>query len=334
VKQDYSADAMEQDDSFTYAASTENGESISTAHERDMAHFRDCLQANQLPQIPAQLLIQPSSKLPSQPAVTEDNDVVMEDAVATAPVSTSSAVRKKGKTTTAASFFKTKAAAAKEEGKENKQVAAPSKKAAPKKPAAKTAAAKSAPQKAGAPSQPMESKGKKVGNADDFVGDLEDSDDDDEAMEVDEEEDSVEVVEAAPSKKKARKPAAKKAAKKRVQLDDSDEDEEPEKVTGAMDAFVKESPNKPQQQPQLPSHRPRRKKLVEKTTVDKAGYLHTETVEVWEEIPEEELKKEAERKKEASKTLPVPAAKKKTKAASGKPTKLKQGSLMGFFQKK
>ena len=61
----------------------------------------------------------------------------------------------------------------------------------------------------------------------------------------------------------------------------------------------------------------RRKKLVEKTTMDEHGYMHTETHVVWEEIDViDEPKPSVELKKVMKNT--------KTK---------KQGNIMGFFTK-
>lgn len=335
-KQDFVADAMEQDDAFLYAASTENGESISTGHERDMTAFRTKLQDNQLPPCAKQLLIEPSPHLPAIP-VGDDSD--MKYATLAAPTTT--ATRKKGKATTANDFFKSKSkGAVAEDGKENNakekartstNTAVAKKPAASKKQAPKiSATANPAQKKPTAASKPSENK--KIGNADDFVGDVDDSDDEEDTMDVDDgSNDSVEVIEKVSSKKTS-KPAAKKAAaKKRAPLQDSDDDEESDGEE--KDAMDEDAAPKKKKELAPPTHRPRRKKMVEKTYVDCHGYLVSETVEEWEDIPEEELKQEAEQKKVASQAQPKPAAKKKSKAAAGKP-KLKQGNIMGFFQKK
>lgn len=62
----------------------------------------------------------------------------------------------------------------------------------------------------------------------------------------------------------------------------------------------------------------RRKRLVEKTTMDANGYLRTETQAIWEEVSDED--------EVVVKKVPV----KKVPAKNG----MKQGSLMGFFGKK
>ena len=83
-----------------------------------------------------------------------------------------------------------------------------------------------------------------------------------------------------------------------------------------MDAFAEERPD-------IKRQRKRRKKLVEKTTMV-GGYLRTETVTVWEDIPTDEENEEEEKKKLI-----------KTKAAAiskpKKPENMKQKNMMSFF---
>mmetsp|Transcript_6485 Transcript_6485/g.7146 ORF Transcript_6485/g.7146 Transcript_6485/m.7146 type:complete len:151 (-) Transcript_6485:148-600(-) len=104
------------------------------------------------------------------------------------------------------------------------------------------------------------------------------------------------------------------------------------KVVGAMDAFAATT-SKPSSQSSSQeisrSTRKRRKKLVDKTTMDSNGYIHTETVTEWEDVPEEELVAASEQR---TKPIVTAAIAKKKKVTSTK--HMKQAGLMGFFQKK
>ena len=182
-----------------------------------------------------------------------------------------------------------------------------------------------------------------VGNADNFVGDLDDEDDDDDVDEVVMQEPAIVRENKASSKRRA----------KAIQDDDDDDDDNvnpsPDKktkqkeakpkppVTGAMDAFATTSQSQKLESQsssgdggskQLPKKR-RRKKMVEKTTMDQSGYLHTETQEIWEDVPSDE-EEPVSTIKAPPKLAPI---KKKKGAANGK-SDMKQGSLMGFFKKK
>lgn len=149
----------------------------------------------------------------------------------------------------------------------------------------------------------VQNKSSRVGNADDVVFDEEESSDEEPEKEV---------------------PAArsKKAAPSRVQpsidvdMEEEDEEEE-EKPVAKKPKF-----------PVNPGQKRRRKKLVEKTSTDENGYLYTETVTVWEDIPSDEEPEPAPKK-----TQPVQSNKSK-KSAAAKPKGMKQASLMGFFAKK
>jgi hypothetical protein len=152
-------------------------------------------------------------------------------------------------------------------------------------------------------------KGSTVGNVDDFVGDV-DSEDDEEFQQSEKE---------RKRRNEARdKKQRKKKEKQPVQQDEEEEKEPPAKVHGAMDAFAQHVEKKPEQESRKTK---RQKRLVEKTTVDANGYMHTETQAIWEDVEEEE------EPVAASKPAPV-----KKKAPVKK--NMKQGSLMGFFKKK
>ena len=172
---------------------------------------------------------------------------------------------------------------------------------------------------------------KNVGDADDFVGDIEDSDDEDVTMN-DDAEPVEEEQEELTTKRKTKK--AKKPARKVCDLGVSDEDEEnaPAKtvVEGAMDAFTKKVPPKTQNNNENGngSKRRRRKVTKDKTFVDEKGYLIVESQEVWEDIPSDEEEPVATKPKSAK-----PSPKKKAKKAEA-PNAMKQGTIKGFFAKK
>jgi hypothetical protein len=141
----------------------------------------------------------------------------------------------------------------------------------------------------------------KIGTADDFVGD------------EDEDEDFLES-----ERKRVSRNATKPKTKPRnaTQPKEAVDEEGPvQKVNGAMDAFAQHQEKKPPQK-----HHKRRKRLVDKTTMDANGYLHTETQALWEDVSDEE---EPVVKEAISKKGPAKSTK-----------HMKQGSLMGFFKKK
>lgn len=167
-------------------------------------------------------------------------------------------------------------------------------------------------------------KKRNVGNADDFVGDLDEDDDD-------EEEDDV-FAESAPSPKKIKiteKNTTKSESEQKeevMQVDDDAQKVEVNLKTISVDKASNEQPRR----------RPKRKKLVEKTTMDASGYLHTETQEVWEEIPSDEddivtKQKVTTKKKHCPKVVSNNNTKKKK--AVTKNSGMKQGKIMSFFKK-
>lgn len=212
-----------------------------------------------------------------------------------------------------------------------------------------------------------------VGNADDFMGDVDDEDDDDDDSHED---DIVTNAKDADSKSRAEVHVmdvdddddhldedAMETEKIATTIDGNNSDDEEERYNkkGAMDAFVVPAVASVHNDTAGTSRR-RRKKLVEKTFVDAKGYLHTETQEVWEEVLSDDddnekkntnndgnhrssssakdgTKKQQQQviggnaKAASSKRLP-PSTKGGKKTAGGKNDKLKQGNLMGFFAKK
>jgi DNA polymerase subunit Cdc27 len=130
-----------------------------------------------------------------------------------------------------------------------------------------------------------------TGTADDFVGD------------ADEDEDFL----AEETDRRRRNEAQKR--------EDAKKERQRELATAAREQAI-EAQAVEKAQP-VPSKK-RRKRLVEKTSMDASGYLHTETQVIWEDVSDEE-------------DLVVKQAPVKKVATKGG---MKQGSLMGFFGKK
>jgi hypothetical protein len=207
---------------------------------------------------------------------------------------------------------------------------------------------------------------KNIGNADDFVGDVDDDDDEEEVrIDISQSNHHKAVPEAMDiDDEHKHTQSGNEHRNDNVDNDLMDDDEDDnnktsQNKTGAMDAFVvanKETTVINNNSNATHSRR-RRKKLVERTYTDAKGYLHTETQEIWEEIPSDEendnsstlptigqsnnenghnttkksqqlIKGKASDK--GTKLLPNSKNSKKGTAASH----LKQGSLMGFFSKK
>jgi hypothetical protein len=152
----------------------------------------------------------------------------------------------------------------------------------------------------------------KFGNADDFAGD---EDEDDDFLESERQRVSRKKA-AAPTKPKPKTKPRKIANQPKEDVQEEGEPVPP-KVHGAMDAFAQH-----EEKTVFQKHHKRRKRLVDKTTMDANGYLHTETQAVWEDVSDDE-----EERVVVKETI--------AKKASHKSTKhMKQGSLMGFFKKK
>jgi hypothetical protein len=191
----------------------------------------------------------------------------------------------------------------------------------------------------------------KIGNADDFVGDMDtdseqesngDGDvsmrdanggDDDEG----EDEQPLSPSPDRPSRKRAPSKAANPRQARTASADDGlDEDDDsvaaPAK-SGAMDAFAAVVPAG------KPASVRGRKRVVERTFQDEHGYLQTELQEVWDDAPAEETVSTGGAAATAAITTtsarPKPAATNPTaKSKSSNKSSLKQGSLKGFFSKK
>jgi DNA polymerase subunit Cdc27 len=73
----------------------------------------------------------------------------------------------------------------------------------------------------------------------------------------------------------------------------------------------------------------RRKTLVDKTTMDEHGYIHTETVVVWEDLPDDPPL-ESSQPHASSTTISKPSHSRPVKST----TNFKQGTLRGFFTPK
>jgi hypothetical protein len=196
----------------------------------------------------------------------------------------------------------------------------------------------------------------KVGNADDFVGDLdEDEDDDDEDIEI--VPPPLTKVAAATTKKQPPQDDTidiDNPANDRSNDDNDEEDDPPEKEgskstnTNRSTTFIPTNFNDPNRK------RKRRKKLIEKTTMQN-GYLHTETQSIWEDVPTDEEQEEEKAAIARQRAIPQQYENKNTVARGGstantktsggakattsknnnkKNDSMKQKSLMGFFAKK
>ncbi len=183
-----------------------------------------------------------------------------------------------------------------------------------------------------------ENKHANTGNADDFVGDVDEDEEDmrEEALRRARKE--AEASALADEKRAKRSRAAAEKRSKRKVLEQSHVVEESTTKSGAMDNFVAKTERNVEVNSEVPvkeNGKKRRRKLVEKTSMDSKGYIHTEMVYEWEDIltDDEENTKPIELKskieKSASKVI-EPTKRKTTKVGKG----LKQTGLMGFFSKK
>ena len=315
---------------FLYALST-GEEAFATAQERALAKLRDT-KSNANTALACDLI----APAPAIQSLMDQKGATTASA-ADAPVETTSLAAPRGpqKATTAAAFFgkkeKSKASTNADKSTSTTTTSSSSQTStkplknnltkAKAKPAASSSMFQRATHKAKATVKQDEKENNKrpkaVGNVDDFVGDEEESDDEE-----------MEQQPPPPSMVRGRAPD-----NDQVMIDGDDEEEDKKEdqkskakptVYGAMDDFAK--PKEPASQQGTSDSRPhRRKRIVTKTTTDEDGYLQTETQEIWEEIPPEEVVKQAPKK------APAPSRPKKKVA---KPTDMKQGSLMGFFKKK
>lgn len=339
---------METDNSVLYAATLKTvyttPETLSTGFEREMSVFRDNLKDNRLRYCESAIAPAPEIKtlLDQEPDV--EMEVVAEAAPAPASNNTSLSKGPK-KTTTAENFFGKQSKTSKATSTSRKSTTKPSKgkRSAVSFSTKEDCKENNTKESTATKKQVVEKKtssmddkksSKIVGNADDFVGDMEDDDDEDSVNN-----DSSVSMEIEPGQK-----VRKKVAKRQVLMDDDDGDddddyimldEKPKKekvvVTGAMDAFTT-TKEKPATDDTAATKKRRRKKLVDKTTVDANGYLHTETQEVWEDVPSDE---EDEGLAAVLTTKKASLPKKQSgKKKTGAKSNMKQGNLMGFFKKK
>lgn len=208
-----------------------------------------------------------------------------------------------------------------------------------------------------------------IGDVDDFVGDMEEDDDDDD------DEDDAEIwnkiddndrMEVDDPKKALKAKSTRSKRSEKQNKDNGEENDEdvdamdidvevkkrrtsskklrPVVVSGAMDAFAVVKPTVVVEQPTQGNQRRRRRKtLVDKTTVDANGYLHTETQEVWVDVSDDDevvaigadvtQGARSQAGKDTTKQM-KPANIKTVKGGPQKKAPMKQGNLMGFFQKK
>ena len=191
--------------------------------------------------------------------------------------------------TTASTFFQTLE-------KENKQVTS-----------TKTSKSKKQPAK-------QETNTLAVGTVDDFVGDVEEDDDDD-------------SVPPPHSKKRPSQPQEDdlcgRPPPKKPSPNEKNKPKTVKTQHGAMDDFASQKHTTIVKEDTTSKSRRRRKVLQHRTTADENGYIHTETVEVWEDVPSDEEQEKPTR----SVVVAAPQKKQPPKAK-------KQQNLMGFFQKK
>lgn len=277
-----------------YALST--GEGVATGHARDLSKWRDQAKDGTLMFEATTDIIAPSDAV-KRDMLESTRAAPVEEAT---PAAATSTTAMKKKATTAASFFGNKKPATVKSKATNMKVAATSKPKAAATPTKPKIAAKPIDEE-----KENQTKAASVGRVDDFVGDEEDDEDD------------VPVVASSP-------------AQPPVVVDDGEQSVKPRKspkkphpiVHGAMDDFVSEkAPTTPANNTSQPPRKKKVKKTIQKTTMDDKGYIHTEMVEVWEEVDDDEpVVKKASPPKKAT--------------AAKKPSQMKQGSLMGFFKKK
>uniref|UniRef100_A0A7S3PUG6 DNA polymerase delta subunit 3 n=1 Tax=Chaetoceros debilis TaxID=122233 RepID=A0A7S3PUG6_9STRA len=170
----------------------------------------------------------------------------------------------------------------------------------------------------------------KAGNADDFVGDV---DEDEEFLKGEEERKKRNAAnESKRSQKNKKRESDSRAQPKRMAMADDDskkstgddvESEGNKKAKhGAMDTFATKR-DRVEEKPQQQGKKKRKQMLEEKTFADESGFLRTEIVSVWKEV-EEDI------------AAPVPATNKAASSSKQKPKansskNMKQQGLMGFF---
>jgi hypothetical protein len=285
--------AKKEDPSISVFAlsSLEGTESVETSHERDMVQWREMVADQRFRQEKVSAIAPADELKDGENAKAVSRTAGLGEASAAATLSSAPLVRP-GKPDAKAKAMSAASFFGTQKAQKKATEDAGKKSAVSKPAASKPAARKKENQK---PAKLNQVAPAEVGNADDFIADDEESDD-----------------EEVPVK---RQPV-------RLQKEVPPPSPEPEAkaspVRGAMDAFASSDNNKPQ--------RKRRKKLVEKTTMV-GGYLRTETVTVWEDVPSDEENEKGDEKKSAK-------VKKSSSNKTNNSQHMKQKSLMGFFAKK
>ena len=170
---------------------------------------------------------------------------------------------------------------------------------------------------------------KAVGNADDFLGDMDDEDNDSDSVDEVDESGSDSITQTKTNEKNAvAAESPKKIARRAYQMDGSDSDKDVEQPV--EDDAVEKAAKVNATSNDGAKHKRRRKTLVEKTFTDENGYLYTETQTIWEDVPSDEEDASVLTNKKSTGAAPG----KKAQKVSGPPKAMKQGSLMGFFTKK
>jgi hypothetical protein len=337
------------DDSTTtvYALALESsGEALETAHERDMTRLRDAVKEKDFD------VFATKTEIASPPQVEEmvansSIDASPEDFVgsdlATRPAIQSKhyVARKKeasSRPTSAKDFFAKTAKKETVDGDKKPSTASRKTKDSSKSNQEKENSDNGRRSKT--------SSSKMIGNADDFVGDQEEDSDDERDMEEHSKKAAkhAEHEKSPTSKRKNRKTQAEveeemrqeEVARKSSGMYQNDSDDE-QHFKGAMDAFTTKTKNTEPSTTQTGSGKKRRKKLVEKTTMDSKGYMTTTTEVVWEEVDSDEEENTAKSNASATQSAASKALSSSKAAASKtktKPSDMKQKGIMGFFAKK
>lgn len=171
----------------------------------------------------------------------------------------------------------------------------------------------------------------KRGNADDFVGDI---DEDEDFLK----EDAKRIKRSQICKAERKNPEAELKKKKNNRNIGTDEDR-PEDTSKKLDdeatrctreSFVSKGTSDDVERPNQPTKIRRKQVLEEKTFVDDTGFLRTETVSVWKTIDTDEEDKDSSRVPSLSKGKAEDSEKIKVKNMKT----MKQQGLMGYFSKK
>lgn len=194
---------------------------------------------------------------------------------------------------------------------------------------------------------------KKRGNADDFVGDVEE---DEEFLKEDNERmkrNKKRMVDSAKARRNQEVELKSSTHDSEVQNDDNDDDDDAvatdschttknsesgRKVRGAMDNFARKRGTDEEESKVAQQGKTKRvQSLEEKTFVDENGFFRTEMVRVWKTIEDEEEEKEERHEKTGNKessSLPKKHTSDSESMKSKNPKNMKQQGLMGYFSKR